>query len=451
MDPVNCALTLQRKVMPPGSDISCSKRYQCRPDRRTTTPAQRYGSKTTMQLVTSCGYVTYARSRQRLCAVVLRSVLIAFNLTVVQVALAHPHFGPGAPGRYAELKITINDEGARYDLLLSLDYVDSLVEGEWKFRTHLNDQEEDVLTKALDGFFKNANPVTIDGIRVRPVLTELQLVKDFDQQTPSWAVSPDVHLILMHSAKGRPKRVSMVWELYPQLAALQAEEPPSYQDMWVSLWAYDRKEIILFKKGEPEVVWHAPWVTGAPKPFPTPQPAEPATFPLPALSVGLVGTCLVFLAGMRYAGVWRRVRRPVLLTGVLAMGVAFGLHNVWVVRVAVPWEGGPQPPSDEEAQRIFEALHRNIYRAFDYETESDIYDALAESVDGYLLDQIYNEVYQSLILRDQGGAVCSIRWRSSRAAPPAVGSSRRPEGWASASKLGGWSTGRFHTGVTLTF
>ena len=59
--------------MPPGSDISCSKRYQCRPDRRTTTPAQRYGSKTTMQLVTSCGYVTYARSRQRLCAVVLTS------------------------------------------------------------------------------------------------------------------------------------------------------------------------------------------------------------------------------------------------------------------------------------------------------------------------------------------------------------------------------------------
>ena len=66
-------LALQRKVMPPGSDISCSKRYQCRPDRRTTTPAQRYGSKTTMQLVTSCGYVTYARSRQRLCAVVLTS------------------------------------------------------------------------------------------------------------------------------------------------------------------------------------------------------------------------------------------------------------------------------------------------------------------------------------------------------------------------------------------
>ena len=66
-------------------------------------------------------------------------------------------------------------------------------------------------------------------------------------------------------------------------------------------------------------------------------------------------------------------------------------------------------PSVEEAGFIFESLHRNIYRAFDYTTEDDIYETLARSVRGELLDEVYGEVYESLILRDQGGAVCKIQ------------------------------------------
>ena len=66
---------------------------------------------------------------------------------------------------------------------------------------------------------------------------------------------------------------------------------------------------------------------------------------------------------------------------------------------------GPRPADEAEATAIFAGLHRGIYRAFDHDDEGAIYDALSESVDGRLLDRIYAEVYEALVMRDQGGGL----------------------------------------------
>ena len=58
----------------------------------------------------------------------------------------------------------------------------------------------------------------------------------------------------------------------------------------------------------------------------------------------------------------------------------------------------------ELADEICYALLRNIYHAFDFRRESDIYDVLARSADGELLTQIYLEVSRSLEVESQGGA-----------------------------------------------
>jgi hypothetical protein len=68
----------------------------------------------------------------------------------------------------------------------------------------------------------------------------------------------------------------------------------------------------------------------------------------------------------------------------------------------------PPVPDDQEAQAIFERLHRGIYKAFDADTESGVYDALAVSVTGDLLDEIYLQVYQSLVAKEHGGVVSKI-------------------------------------------
>jgi hypothetical protein len=62
-----------------------------------------------------------------------------------------------------------------------------------------------------------------------------------------------------------------------------------------------------------------------------------------------------------------------------------------------------------EALAVFRPLHANIYLAFDYTDEGQVYDALARSVDGQLLDDLYNEIYRSLVMEEEGGAVSRIR------------------------------------------
>jgi hypothetical protein len=68
----------------------------------------------------------------------------------------------------------------------------------------------------------------------------------------------------------------------------------------------------------------------------------------------------------------------------------------------------PPSISASEAKDVFAKLHGNVYRAFDYHSESDIYDALARSVEGDLLQELYLQIQQGLAMEEQGGAISRI-------------------------------------------
>ena len=63
---------------------------------------------------------------------------------------------------------------------------------------------------------------------------------------------------------------------------------------------------------------------------------------------------------------------------------------------------------DEQARQVFAQLHKNMFRAFDYHHEGDVYDALARSVDGELLRELYLKVNRSLKVKEQGGAAANV-------------------------------------------
>jgi hypothetical protein len=82
------------------------------------------------------------------------------------------------------------------------------------------------------------------------------------------------------------------------------------------------------------------------------------------------------------------------------------------------WEnpGAPSLPAataistgEKSRELVAESLLRNVYRAFDYHGESDIYDALARSVHGDLLADLYLKIKQGLIMQEQGGAVARVQ------------------------------------------
>ena len=90
----------------------------------------------------------------------------------------------------------------------------------------------------------------------------------------------------------------------------------------------------------------------------------------------------------------------------------------------------PLPPvtavSTGEKSRavVAESLLQNVYRSFDYHSESDIYDALARSVQGDLLADLYLKIKQGLTMQEQGGAVARVLAVKVVKAEPAEANSR---------------------------
>ena len=65
-------------------------------------------------------------------------------------------------------------------------------------------------------------------------------------------------------------------------------------------------------------------------------------------------------------------------------------------------------PDEQGATALFKKLHAGIYRAFEQREEGAIYDSLADSVSGDLLDSIFGQVFESLIAREHGDVVSEI-------------------------------------------
>ena len=65
--------------------------------------------------------------------------------------------------------------------------------------------------------------------------------------------------------------------------------------------------------------------------------------------------------------------------------------------------------SKEEGSVLINDLLKNVYRAFDFREEGDIYDKLALSVSGDLLEQIYLQNRRSFAIKKAGGAQAKIK------------------------------------------
>ena len=150
------------------------------------------------------------------------------------------------------------------------------------------------------------------------------------------------------------------------------------------------------------------------------QPSMRPTATRRRVSVPLASVVLLLGAPGILCLVWRRTsgrRAHVVLVGMalLAMGflpTAFqssGFADSMSVAIPLPWSLTIALPDADEAERIFRHLHRNIYKAFDAKTESEVYDVLAESLNGELLETVYNEVYDAKLMRKNAAGDFNFR------------------------------------------
>jgi hypothetical protein len=156
----------------------------------------------------------------------------------------------------------------------------------------------------------------------------------------------------------------------------------------------------------PKVSWKSQGRLPMPAPLaaiPEIRVEPPTVLPLATVIWMIIGTSFFIFVKIRGRGLPGGAL-PFILTWLLGAVLTWPMVNIQIA-------GGPQVPvirEKKQAEEILPPLLRNVYRAFDRRSESDIYDVLARSVDGELLRKLYLETIEALTLDGREGARVSI-------------------------------------------
>ena len=263
----------------------------------------------------------------------------------------------------------------------------------------LNELEGEALERARDeieAFVAQWGGVAIDRLPVTGILRSARYETFLDHEI-EWGY---VQIRMAYATKGMPREVRLVWRNY------NGGLGGYFSSVESEITGGDETAYHVFRESEPEVVWHAPREARVRTPPALPRVTGPRPLRVPWLTVGLLGLGALGVLGLRRR---RASPRTIGVVAALALGLGLGLSQVALGDVALPWVSGVERPTQAQAEAIFESLLRNIYRAFDFEEEERVYDTLALSVTGDLLDDLYLEIHGSLILQEAGGAVSKVQ------------------------------------------
>jgi hypothetical protein len=272
-------------------------------------------------------------------------------------------------------------------------YVDLGLDGESVIPPERHEEIKARVVEFLDDYF----PVTIDGQTVEGTLDRV----NFLRRTLRSSVVVDneevdllpatLGVIYVFPTGGLPNVVEMEWDLFDErtqrVPAATVDQAGPLPTVLEPAYATLRWENFL---QSPEL----PTLTALERPPTALQRISAWTrWLFLALSGGLL---LLLLWSLRArAGKTQALAMLFIVSAGLS---AFSFHQHRQVRL-----------DDERLGRLVGDLLHNVYRAFDYRGEEAIYDALARSVSGGLLTDIYLETRKGLELANQGGARVKVK------------------------------------------
>ncbi len=264
--------------------------------------------------------------------------------------------------------------------------------------------EQDAIREQIRNWLKDQNPVVINGTRIIPEFTRIDFyslnLSDFAAQAAAQKVSMAsgrVGIIMTYKTPDDSIRdVSQSWSTFystmTKVPAVVIAYPSSMSKFEFSRFNTAEDNTLTWKCKPEDLPKQISSVDAVYSPKPTMR--------LLAGSAALAAAALLLLK--KTSATVGRVTAGVLLI------VAVVAWKPLSVEIDHPWKS-PEELSPDQAKNVFTALHSGLYRSLDFGTEDRIYDALAQTVDGELLEDLYLQLRQSLELRDQGGAIARIR------------------------------------------
>lgn len=340
----------------------------------------------------------------------LVSAVLAVGGTV-QSAVAgdlHPQDGP-----HVDVRLFVEEQQVVVRLEMNLVFLDHMVDFPRENSDRISTSEWKDLPGLLEAFFAVEHAVIIDGVRATPSFERLQINNPDLRLLPLFPVSGErglrkIRFELVYPVARPPVSVRFDWSTYPPNILVDPDDPPPLA-IAAELDAEGVRIPLVFSEGEPTHDWYASGATIEDRLLAVAPPVRSEGHVVPVLAIALfvLGGCVV-VAGVLSARILGS-STPILVSIVvegpfLAGAVAAMLFGVGTMTIGA----GPVLPDRSSAEDVFRPLHANVYRAFDFVSETDVYDALAWSAEGDLLDRLYRIIHRGLVMQEEGGAVARV-------------------------------------------
>lgn len=266
--------------------------------------------------------------------------------------------------------------------------------------------ELEPLKQRIGEFLLTRNQVLVDGRSLKPILdrssyvkvalTGIQLLEQPERLEVSTAI---VGVIITYLTQGMPREVTVDWDLFTE----QVQRVPAT--------AIDPAGPLLtyVEPSDPVHKWTNYLKNYVPPTVQRVVMDESLThYRVPLVSM----LCLAALVPLGWR-IQRTRRRQASARGLVIAAAGFvlaGLLSYPFAQVSVARPAALAPGlADADVQGVLEALLQNVYRAFDFRDEQDVYDKLALSISGELLADIYLQSRKSLEIQKAGGAQAKVK------------------------------------------
>ena len=302
--------------------------------------------------------------------------------------------------------IYIEPYEVRHEVLARVKDLAAWIDLDLRGNEFIEADENKELKKRVGEFFLKRSNVLIDGKKLRPILDRTSLVK-YSTTASTFLEQPErlpintamVGVIITYLTAGMPQEVKNEWDLWSdriQKVPTNAIDPagglPSFvtPEENVHVWKNFLKQYTI-PTVEKVVISDSM-----------------RAFQIPLGSI----LCLIILLPVAWQIRKRKQSGKPFVTQVgqmllliVASMLLYPYLNVSAARLGF----GASRMTNDEGQVILRSLLKNVYRAFDFRDEGDVYDKLAISASGDLLGDLYLQNRKSFRVKQAGGAVARVK------------------------------------------
>ena len=257
-------------------------------------------------------------------------------------------------------------------------------------------RQEEIKNK-IATFLSKHHPLSIDGKPVQGILDSVNFLERtlnssrvIDPAIPLDINSAIVGVIFIYPQKGLPQNVVMKWDLWDdritQVPTSAVDEAGPFKSILEPDWNELKWENFLKNPTMPTLL----------------EVVKPAAQWKVILFYILPFSVLFTILFLLWLALNFKKKKTLIFPALFSL--FFLLLSVTAMQL-----GSSKIPANDNAKAIVANLLHNVYRAFDYREESEIYDVLARSVGEELLTDIYLSTRRSLVLKKQGGAQSKVK------------------------------------------